>query len=59
MIENSATYLEVFPVILTLTQVWTLGEMTKEEAEAMAQGVSLDMEASPEKWWDQVSRLHS
>ena len=28
--------------------------MTKEEAEAMAQGVSLDMEASPEKWWDQV-----
>jgi hypothetical protein len=32
--------------------VWTIGEMSKEEAEAMSQGV--DMEASQDRWWDQV-----
>jgi hypothetical protein len=28
--------------------------MTKEEAEAVGRGVSLDMEATQERWWDQV-----
>jgi len=31
--------------------------MTKEEAEAVGRGVSLDMEATQERWWDQVRSL--